>query len=121
MILMLRGNLGYQISCALFLPPTLTSHIQPADMGIIAVLKAGYKLFMVRRLLVVYENQIFRGIYIAHKIQKREYKGLEFGGKAHVLNGAEILNQIWSIDEKYANKLPFRTSLKIWYLERFGC
>ena len=48
--------------CIILLPPNLTSRIQPADMGIIAVLKVGYKLFMVRSLIVVYEDQNFKEI-----------------------------------------------------------
>ena len=48
--------------CIILLPPNLTSRIQPADMGIIAALKVGYKLFMVRSLIVVYEDQNFKEI-----------------------------------------------------------
>ena len=87
--------------CIIFLPPYLTSRIQPADMGIISVLKVGYKFFMVRRLLAMYEYQTFTDIDTARKIQKRGCKGLAFGGKTHVLDAYEILNHIWSLDEKY--------------------
>ena len=57
---------------------------------------------MVRRLLDVYEDYTFTDIDTARKRKKRGFKGLEFGGKAHILDVDEILNKIWSLDEKYA-------------------
>ena len=74
---------------------------------------------MVRRLLDVYEDYTFTDIDTARKRKKRVYKGLEFGGKAHILDVDEISNKIWILDEKYAKKLPLRTAGKIWYLEIF--
>ena len=56
--------------CIIFLPPYLTSLIQPADMGIIAVLKVGHKISMVRKLLAVYEDQTFTENDTAQKRQK---------------------------------------------------
>ena len=71
-------------------------------MGIIAVFKVRYKLFMVGRFLAVYEDKTFREIGTARKTKNRVCKSLTFEGKARVLDEAEILNQIWSLDENYA-------------------
>ena len=100
---------GLQDKWCIFLSANLTSCIQPADMGIIAVLRVRYKLFMVRRLLAVYEDQCFTDIDTARKGQKIGCKVLTFVGKSHVLDAAEILNQIWSLNEKYSKI----TSIKI--------
>ena len=98
--------------CIIFLPPNIKSRIQPTDMGIIAVLKVGYKLFMVRILLAVYEDQTFTEIYIARKRQKRGCKGMSFRGKAHIIDAPEILNHICSLDEKYAKKTSIKSCWK---------
>ena len=98
--------------CIIFLPPNLTSRIQPEDMGIIAVLKVGYKFFMVRRLLDAYEDHFFTDIDTAWKIQKRGCKGLAFGGKYRVLDAAEILNHILSLDQKYAKTTSIKNCWK---------
>ena len=87
--------------CIIFLPLNLTSCIEPADMGIIEVFKVVCKLFIIRSFLAAYEDQTFTDIDTAQKRQKRGCKGLTFGGKYCVLDAAEILNQIWSLDEKY--------------------
>jgi hypothetical protein len=36
-----------------FFPPNCTSFLQPADMGMIACLKVGYKALMLRKLLAI--------------------------------------------------------------------
>ena len=95
------------------LPPSLTSRIQSADMGIIEVLKVGYKFFMVRRLLAVYEDQNFTEIDTARKIQNRGCKGMAFGGKYNIIDAAEILNQFWSLDEKYSKTTSIKNYWKI--------
>ena len=41
----------------MFLPPNTTSRMQPADMGIIATMKVGYKLKLLQELLVVYDQE----------------------------------------------------------------
>ena len=60
----------------IFLPPNLTSQIQTADMCMLAVLKLGYKVFMVNKLLDAYKDQSFADIDLARKKQKRGCKGL---------------------------------------------
>ena len=67
---------------------------------------------MVRRLLDVYEDQNVREIDKARKRKNRGCKGLAFGGEAHVLDAAEILNQIWSIYDKYAKTTSVRNCWK---------
>ena len=47
-------------------------------MGIIAVLKVGHKISMVRKLLAVYEDQTFTEIDTSRKSQNRGCKGLAF-------------------------------------------
>ena len=96
----------------IFLPPNLTSRIQPADTGMITVLKVGYKVFIVNELLDVYEDQMFADIDLVRKKQKRGCKCLSFGGKARVLDAAEILNEIWSRDDKYTRTTSVVNSWK---------
>jgi DDE superfamily endonuclease len=68
-ILLLDNCPGHKIDLALmpnwchvlFLPPNLTSNFQPADMGMIASLKIGYKASMLRKLL----NEEKEGIHSA--------------------------------------------------------
>ena len=67
---------------------------------------------MVRRLLAVYEDQTFTEIDMAQKKQNRGYKGLEFGGKSHVLDVDEILNRIWILDEKHAKTTSIKKCWK---------
>ena len=64
--------------CIIFLPPNITSRIQPTYMGIISVLKVRYKFFMIIRLLAVYEDQSFTDIDTARKRQKMGCKGMAF-------------------------------------------
>ena len=63
----------------LFLPPRVTSWHQPADMGMIASLKVGYRVKM-----------------------SSGMKGFDYGGKATVLDAMKILQQLWEGDHKYA-------------------
>ena len=40
-----------------YLPPNMTSNHQPADMGMIASLKVGYKTTLLRNLLSVFDME----------------------------------------------------------------
>ena len=86
-----------------FLPKNVTSRSQPADMGMVATLKVGYRYLMLNKLLSVYDANTFENLDKARSRQKRGCKGLAFGGKAHMLDVAEILDEIWRRDGKYAS------------------
>jgi hypothetical protein len=86
-----------------FLPPNLTSKRQPADMGMIASLKVGYKTFMLNELLDLFDQE--GGFELAaerRQKQKKGCKGLRFGGKATVMDAIQLLHGIWSRNDKYA-------------------
>ena len=58
----------------IFLPPNLTSRIKPTDMGITEVLKIGYTVFMVNKLLDMYKYQSFADINLARNKHHLEAK-----------------------------------------------
>ena len=88
-----------------FLPPKVTSRHQPADMGMIAALKVGYRVTMLEQLLALFDVEGgFAAAATARAKQKDGCKGLAYGGKATVLDAIEILNSIWKGDNKYARK-----------------
>jgi hypothetical protein len=77
---------------------------QPADMGIIASLKVGYKLSMLETLLATFDVEGgCKKTAKAHRRQKLGCKGLQYGGKACVLDTMNLLDNIWSQDGKYAS------------------
>ena len=87
----------------LFLPENVTSRHQPADMGMIATLKVGYRKVMLSRLLSIFDAE--GGFETAARLRKRRPKGdrgLAFGGKATVLDAMEIIAELWNTDGKYA-------------------
>ena len=80
-----------------FLPPNVTSGHQPADMGMIAGLKIGYKGNYLRSLLRIFDEG--GGYSRASELRSRQRpgcKGLAFGGKPHILDAMCILDEIWS-------------------------
>ena len=86
-----------------FLPPNLTSKHQPADMGMIAALKVGYRTKYLSSLLDLFDVE--NGYELAVERRKRQLagcKGLKFGGKATVLDAIDIIHSIWDKDDKYA-------------------
>ena len=70
---------------------------------------------MVEKLLGVYEYQSFADIGLSQNKQKRGCKVPSLVGKAHVLDVARILNEIWSRDEKYA-----RTTYVVNFWKKYG-
>jgi hypothetical protein len=88
-----------------FFPPNCTSFLQPADQGMIACLKVGYKANMLKKLLAVCDDSVLYDEAIAAGARaRRGCKGLEYCGKAHLLDAMEILQPIWTTDDKYAKK-----------------
>lgn len=78
----------------LFLPPNLTSKHQPMDMGIIAILKVGYKTTMLKTLLDVCDDE-----ENFQRCQQMEVasgcRGLQHGHVPHLLDAMNILNRLW--------------------------
>jgi hypothetical protein len=74
-------------------------------MGIIASLKVGNKLSMLETLLAIFDVEGgYEKAAKARRHQKRGCKGLQYGGKAHVLDAMNLLDNIWSQDDKYASE-----------------
>ena len=89
----------------IFLPPNMTSNYQPADMGMIASLKMGYKTIMLTKLLEIFDAE--GGYEAAAKFRmrvKRGQRGLDYGGKATILDAMQILTSIWNVDGRYARE-----------------
>jgi hypothetical protein len=87
----------------LFFPPNCTSLLQPADMGMIACLKVGYKANMLRRLLAICDNDsLYQEALEAGQRARRGCRGLDYCGKAHLLDAMEICLAIWNKDDTYA-------------------
>ena len=89
----------------IFLPPNMTSNHQPADMGMIASLKVGYKIIMLDKLLEIFDGEGgYEGAARARKSVRKGLRGLTYGGKATLLDAMTILVGIWSVDGKYARE-----------------
>ena len=88
-----------------FLPPNVTNTHQPADMGMIASLKLGYKSLYLRILLDIFDSDGgYEQAAIRRNKQKRGCKGIHYGGKPHVLDCMEMLAKIWEgKDGKYVS------------------
>ena len=88
-----------------FLPENMTSRMQPADMGMIAALKVGYKTTMLKKLLEIFDmpGGYERAAAIRKKM-KPGLRGLDFGGKPHVLDAMNIVQDLWTKDDKFARK-----------------
>lgn len=87
----------------LFLPPNVTNRHQPADMGMIAGTKVGYKALYLRALLEIFDAP--GGCEHAaeeRKKQKRGCRGVKYGGKPHILDCMEMLKTVWD-GEKYVS------------------
>ncbi|MGH7954790.1 MAG: hypothetical protein ACREOZ_02395 [Gloeomargaritales cyanobacterium] len=88
-----------------FFPAKCTSFMQPADMGMIASLKIGYKAIMLRKLLAICDNeQMCKEALQESRKARRGCKGLASADKAHLLDAMEILGDIWNKDGKYAKR-----------------
>lgn len=89
----------------IFLPPNMTSNHQPADMGMIACLKVGYRAIMLRKLLEIFDVEGgYDGAAAARKTMRKGCRGLEYGAKATILDAMKILDGMWKVDGKYARE-----------------
>jgi DDE superfamily endonuclease len=88
-----------------FLLPNMKSNHQPADMGMIASLKVGYKMRMLEKLLAIFDEEGgYEAAGEARKMLKAGCKGLDYGGKAHILDALTILFELWNKDDTYAKE-----------------
>jgi hypothetical protein len=86
-----------------FFPPNCTSFLQPADMGMIASLKLGYKAIMLKTLLSICDDPVlYTDAIEAGRTARRGCKGLSCCAKAHLLDAMEIMVKIWDGEGKYA-------------------
>ena len=86
-----------------FFPPNVTHSHQPADMGMISTLKVGYRIFMLEKLLSIFDVEGgYKWAYKKRSKLPRGLKGLNYGGKAHIIDAMNILKYIWGRDDKYA-------------------
>ena len=86
-------------------PPNVTNMCQPVDMGMIALLKVGCKVSMLNQGLDIFDKP--GGFEEAAKLWMRQWKGckgLDFGGKAHMLDAIQILAQIWGMHHSDSSK-----------------
>ena len=79
-----------------FLPPNGTSRYQPADQGIIAMFKLGYKLTLLSRLLSICDDpRLYAAAKHAGNAQRKGCRGINYAGKPHILDAMNILDEIW--------------------------
>jgi hypothetical protein len=72
-------------------------------------MKVGYKLSMLETLLAIIDVEGgYEKAAEARRRQKRGCNGLQYGGKAHVLDAMNLLDNIWSQDGKYASEDSIR-------------
>jgi hypothetical protein len=97
-----EDNLPRKLSI-IFFPANLTNRHQPCDMGIIAGVKVGYRLILLKTLLAIFdEKDGYEKAAKSRKKQPRGTKGVEYGGKPTVLDAMNMVLQVWNNDEKYA-------------------
>ena len=85
-----------------FFPPNCTSFMQPADMGMIATLKIGYRMKMLDILLNVCDTiETYNKAVAVGMTLRRGCKGLYHGSKATVLDALQILKPLWDGNDKY--------------------
>ena len=78
----------------LFLPPNLTSKYQPMDQGVIATLKIGYKMLMLKFLLVICDDvDCFE--QFQNTVVPKGCRGLEHGSAPHILDALKLLKMLW--------------------------
>jgi hypothetical protein len=88
-----------------YFPEEVPSTHQPADTGIIANLKVGYKLSMLDMHLTTLDVEGgYEMAAVAHRHQKCGSNGLQYERKAHVVDAMNLLDNIWSKDGKYATE-----------------
>jgi hypothetical protein len=93
----------------IFLPPNMTSNFQPADMGMIASLKIGYKATMLQKLLDIFDAEGgYEGAANQRRTIRQGQRGLDYGGKATILDAMGILKSIWKEDQRYARQYGIR-------------
>ena len=79
-----------------FFPLNVTNRHQPADMGMIAALKAGYKSLYQKKLLAIFDApQGFECAAVQRAQRRRGQKGIEVGGKPHLLDCMIMIKYIW--------------------------
>ena len=88
----------------MFLPPNLTSKYQPMDQGVIATVKLGYKMLMLKFLLVVCDDVALYEEYQNLEVPKG-CRGLEHGSAPHILDALRLLKMLWEGDlqGRYSN------------------
>jgi hypothetical protein len=75
-----------------FSPLNCTLFLQPADQGMIACLKVGYKANMLRSLLAICNDKsLYEEALAAEARARRGCKGLAYCSKAHLLDAMKIL------------------------------
>jgi hypothetical protein len=86
-----------------FLPPNMTSVHQPVDMGMIASLKVGYKMQLLGKLLAIFDVEGgHEAACHARMRQRNGCRGIDCGGKPHLLDAMLILFNLWEGDGKHA-------------------
>lgn len=88
----------------MFLPPNLTSKYQPMDQGVIATVKLGYKMLMLKFLLAICDDVALYEEYQNMEVPKG-CRGLEHGSAPHILDALKLLKMLWEGDlqERYSN------------------
>ena len=76
----------------IFFPPNVTNENQPADMGIIAAMKVGYRTHMLSIILDIFdEPDGYNNAEAARARRPRGCKGIHYGGKLTVLDAMNLL------------------------------
>ena len=85
--------------------PNVTNQHQPADMGIVAAMKVGYRAHMLSIILdIFHEPDGYKNAELARARRPRGCKGVHYGGKATILDAMSFLLEVWEHDSKYATR-----------------
>jgi len=86
----------------IFFPPNCKSFLEPADQGIIACLKVGYKALMLIILLdICINDEKYAKVIKQAETMKPGTKGIYQAQKANILDALNLVKTVWEHDDKY--------------------
>ena len=87
------------------IPLSVKNDHQQKYMRVITIMKVGYKSLFLCKLLEIFDSrESYNDIDAAQQFPRRGLRGIEYGGKPHLLDLMNNLKEVWDGDDrKYIN------------------